>query len=110
MLEPAGDLGLQQEPRAAVGVVGALGLDLLQRHLALELGVERDRDLADAPLGMRPEDAEPHALGRGHAQRPGDMARFERPLLVVRQVDHAGQERVVVILLRRRPPHRAPRP
>src|SRR5438876_377107 len=29
MLEPAGDLRLQQEPRTAVGVIGALGLDLL---------------------------------------------------------------------------------
>ena len=35
MLEPAGDLGLQKEAGAALGVVGVAVLDLLERHLAI---------------------------------------------------------------------------
>ena len=64
MLEPAGDLGLEQEAGPAGGVVGPLGLELLQRHLAVQLGVERHGDLAQAPPGVRPEDREPRAGGR----------------------------------------------
>ena len=67
MLQPAGDLGLQQEPRAAVGVVGVPVLDLLERHLAVQLLVVGDEDLAQAAAGVRAEDAEPLARGGGHA-------------------------------------------
>ncbi len=59
VLEASGDLGLEQEAGAAVRVVGAFGSELLERDLAIQLGVEGHGDLAKAPLGMRPEDAEP---------------------------------------------------
>ncbi len=68
MLESAGDLGLEQEPIAAVGVVGAFGLDLLQGHLALKLGVEGHRDLADASLRVQAQHVKPHARGCGCAR------------------------------------------
>ena len=41
MLQPAGDLGLQQEPGAARGVVGVVVEDLLERHFPVQLAVER---------------------------------------------------------------------
>ena len=94
MLQPAGDLGFQQEPGAALGIVGALGFDLLQRHLALELGVERDRDLADAALGVGPEDPEADAFGGRAPERPFDP-RTGRPV-TGQEVERAGQERIVV--------------
>jgi hypothetical protein len=40
MLQPAGDLRLGDGPFAAGGVVGVLLEDLLQRHLAVQLGIE----------------------------------------------------------------------
>ena len=67
VLEPAGDLGLGDEPLPADGVVGVLLEDLLERHLAVQLAVERHEDGAQAALGMRPEDAEPLAVGGGRA-------------------------------------------
>ena len=45
----------------AVGVVGVAALDLLERHLAVELRVAGDEDLAQAAAGVRAEDAEPLA-------------------------------------------------
>ena len=69
MLQAAGDLGLEQEPGAADRVVGVAVEDLLQRHLAVQLGVEGDEDLAQAALGVGPEDAEPLAVGGGRADR-----------------------------------------
>ena len=36
------------EPLAAAGVVGVVVEDLLERHLAVQLGVERDEDRAQA--------------------------------------------------------------
>ena len=57
MLELAGDLGLLDEPGAAVRFVGVAVLDLLERDRAVELLVQRDRDLAQPALGMRAEDA-----------------------------------------------------
>ena len=41
--------------------------DLLQRHLAVQLGVEGDEDRAQAAPGVGPQDAEPLAVGRGGA-------------------------------------------
>ena len=70
MLEPAGDLGLQQEPGAAVGVVGALGLDLFEGDLALQLGVERDRDHPDASASVQVQDLEAVAHRAGSTQAP----------------------------------------
>ena len=79
VLQPAGDLGLQQEPRAAVGVVGVAVLDLLERDLAVQLLVVGHEDLAQAAAGVGPEDAEPLAGGVGvpieavGERREGDM-------------------------------------
>ena len=42
VLQAAGDLRLDQEPRAADGIVGMAVEDLLEGHLAVQLGVERD--------------------------------------------------------------------
>ena len=67
VLQPAGDLGLQQEPLAAGRVVGVRVEDLLEGHLAVQLGVQGDEDGAQAAAGMRPEDAEPLAVGGGRA-------------------------------------------
>ena len=54
MLEAAGDLGLEDKPAAADGVVGVRVEDLLERHLAVQLAVECHED------GPRP----PWAWGR----------------------------------------------
>ena len=51
MLQPAGDLGLDQETGAADRIVGVLHLDLLERDLAVKLGIDRHVDDADASLG-----------------------------------------------------------
>ncbi len=67
MLESAGDLGLEEESSAAVGVVGVEVEDLLECDLAVELGVERDEDGAESALGVGPEDAEPQPVGSGRA-------------------------------------------
>ena len=69
MLEAAGDLGLGQEPLPARCVVGVVVEYLLERHLAVKLGVERDKDGSQASAGMRPQHAEPDAVGAGCADR-----------------------------------------
>ena len=50
VLEAAGDLGLDQKAPAARGVVGMPVEDLLERDLAVQLGVERDEDAPRPPL------------------------------------------------------------
>ncbi len=67
MLQPAGDLGLEQEPLPAGRVVGVAVEDLLQRHLAIQLGIQGDEDGPQPAAGVRPEDAEPLAVGGGRA-------------------------------------------
>ena len=67
VLQAAGDLGLEQEAGAAGRVVGVAVEDLLERHLAVQLGVERHEDGAQAAAGVRPEDAEPLAVAGGRA-------------------------------------------
>src|SRR5580693_799826 len=64
MFQLAGDLGLLDKPGAAVRFVGVSVLDLLERDRAVELLVKRDRDLTEAPLGMRAEDTKPAANRR----------------------------------------------
>ncbi len=59
MLKPAGNFRLEQEPSAGGGMVGMVGLELLERHLAVELGVARDKDFSLSASGVRPQDAEP---------------------------------------------------
>ena len=49
VLQPAGDLGLEQEPLAADRVVGVVVEDLLERHLAIELGVEATKTAPRPP-------------------------------------------------------------
>ncbi len=65
MFEPAGDLGFQDEPRAAGGIVGVLVEDLLEGDLTIELGVERDEDRTQPAASMGPQHAEPLAVAGG---------------------------------------------
>src|SRR5262245_1737793 len=53
---------------------GQLAPDLLEGHLAVQLAVQRHEDGPQAAAGMRPEDAEPLALGGGRADRVGGGA------------------------------------
>jgi hypothetical protein len=64
MFKPPCDLGFEHEAGAAVGVVGALGSELLECDFAVELGVEGHRDLPQAPPGVRPKDRKPRAAVR----------------------------------------------
>ena len=65
MLQPAGDLGLEQETLAAHRVVGVTVQDLLERHLTVQLVIERHEDGARPPL----------ACGRRTRNRsPSDVA------------------------------------
>ena len=74
VLQPAGDLRLQQEPLAAGRVVGVRVEDLLEGHLAVQLGVQGHEDGAQAAAGVGPEDAEPLAVGGGRADGVGGGA------------------------------------
>ena len=66
MLEPAGDLGLEQESAAALRVIGVRVEDLLERDLAMQLAVESHEDGAEPAAGVRPQDAKSLAVaGRG---------------------------------------------
>src|SRR6516165_6313388 len=67
VLEPAGDLSLDEEPLAASGIVSVVIKELLQRHLAVELGVEGDEDRTQPPSGAGPQDAEPRPSAGGRA-------------------------------------------
>src|SRR2546430_1246864 len=73
VLQAAGDLGLEEEPGASVGVVGVLVEDLLEGNLAVQLGVERDEDQAQAAPRVVPQGAEPRAGGRGGGERLGRL-------------------------------------
>ena len=93
MLQPAGDLGLEQEPLAADRVVGVLVEDLLERDLAVQLGVERDEDGAQAAPGVRPQDAEPLAVGGGGADRRVTVRSRSPPASGRRPVASVASER-----------------
>ena len=69
MLQSPGDLGLGDEPLAADRVVGVLLEDLLQRHLAVQLGIEGHEHLAQPAARVRPQHAEPLAIAGGRADR-----------------------------------------
>ena len=71
VFKPASDLGLDEEPLAAGRVIGVMVEDLLQRHLAVQLGVQRQEDGPQAPLGVRPQDAEPLPVAGGAADGVG---------------------------------------
>ena len=62
MLQSAGDLGLQQEPPAAGGVVGVIVEDLLQRHLAMQLLIHGHEDGTESAPGVGAEDPKPLAI------------------------------------------------
>ena len=63
MLQPAGDLGFEQEAGATGGVVGVLLLDLLEGDLTVQLCIQRDRDQPEVAARMRPHDAIAGAFG-----------------------------------------------
>jgi hypothetical protein len=67
MLQPAGDLGLEQESLPAGGVVGVPLEDLLERHLAVQLAVQGHEDGPQAAPGVRAQEAEPLAVAGGRA-------------------------------------------
>src|SRR5262249_6663602 len=71
VLEPAGDLGLDQEPLAADRVVGVPVVDLLEGRLAVKLGVERNKHSAQSAACVWAEDAKPLAFGRDAADGIG---------------------------------------
>ena len=65
MLEPAGDLGFEQEPlRGSPGRRRGVE-DLLQGHFSVKLGVAAPRRQRRAAMGMRAKDTEPLAAGGG---------------------------------------------
>ena len=88
VLQPAGDLGLEQEPLAAGGVVGVVVEDLLERHLAVQLGVQRHEDGAQAAPGVGPQDAEPLAVAGGRAD---GVAGGAVDVAVVRRVEPGAE-------------------
>src|SRR5262249_25055362 len=53
VLERGGDLGLAEESEAAIGVVGAVVLKLLEGDLAVELLVASDVDLPERAAGVQ---------------------------------------------------------
>src|SRR5262249_47594614 len=76
VLQPPGDLRFQQEPRLADRVMGVVAPQLLQRDLAVQLGVQGQEDLAQPPARVGPDNAEPPVGGRRHARAiPGTAAR-----------------------------------
>jgi hypothetical protein len=50
-------------------VVGVPILDFLQRHLAVQFGITGHENLAEAPLGVRPQDMDAENGGGGRAGR-----------------------------------------
>ena len=81
MLQPAGDLRLQEKARTALRVVGVLALNLLQRHLAVQLLILGDKHFTQAASGMRPQDAitQSRACGLGGRRRSGRVRVIGRP-------------------------------
>jgi hypothetical protein len=69
MLQAAGDLGLDQESGPAHLVVGVVVEDLLERDLAVQLGVESHEDSAQAALSVGPEDSKPLAIAGRNPER-----------------------------------------
>ncbi len=62
VLEPTGDLGLEQKPLAADRIVGVLVEYLLDGDLAMQLAIERDEYRPQPAPGMRPKDPKPLAI------------------------------------------------
>ncbi len=64
MFQVARDLRLEQEPGSLVFPLGVLRLDDLERHLALELAVPRQPDLADSTASVLPDELKPFSRAR----------------------------------------------
>ena len=67
MLESSRDLRLQQEPRPALRMARVPVLNLLERHLAVQLGVFGHKHLAQAPSRMKLQDPKPRPRRAGCA-------------------------------------------
>jgi len=70
MLELAGDLGFQQETRAALRLSGVPRLDFLEGDVTVEFLVAGHEHLAQAALGVRTQDAK---TGEGTGGTAGDL-------------------------------------
>jgi hypothetical protein len=74
MFELAGDLGLQHEPGATVRIIGLSGLNFLEGHLAIQLGIHRHRDLSDPAASVGTEHMVPASVrgrrDKSNARRP----------------------------------------
>ncbi len=68
VFEPSRDLRLENKPRSAREIVGMAIQDLLERHLAIELGVQCDGHHPQAAPGMRTQ--QPEALSRRPYRAP----------------------------------------
>ena len=112
VLQPAGDLRLGQEPGAAAGFVGVVVEDLLERHLAVQLLVQRHEDSAQAAAGVGAEDAESLAVAGGGAEGVGGGA-FGVVVAVAVGAEDAADERRVDLRVAdggEAPPDRRPDP
>ncbi len=67
VLQPAGDLGLDQKPLTADRVVGVVVEDLLERHLAVQLAIQGHEHRAQPAARVRPQDAETLTVACGRA-------------------------------------------
>jgi hypothetical protein len=67
VLQAAGDLGLQHEPLAAGRIIGVIVEDLLEGHLTVQFGVQRDEDSTEAAAGVGAQHAESQPVGGGGA-------------------------------------------
>ena len=76
VLEPAGDLGLDNKSVAAGRVVRVAFEDLLESNLTVQLAIERHKHFAETTAGMLAQHAEPLAVGRRgpHRERGGTVS------------------------------------
>ncbi len=94
VFQPAGDLCLGQEPGATVRLVGVVVEDLLERHLAVQLLVDRHEDGAQAAAGVGPEDAVTLAVRRGSADGVSGGAFGVIVAIAIGAEDEADERRV----------------
>jgi hypothetical protein len=58
MFQAAGDLGLEEEPSAALRIVGVLVLDFLQGDLSMQFGIFGNEHFTQTAFGVTPKNAE----------------------------------------------------
>ncbi len=95
MLEPAGNLGLDQEAGATLGAVGVPELDLLESHLATELLIQSNEDLAQAPARVRAKRPVAHGsfgilTRRVDARHTRGRAEIDRGSFALTRLDRLG--------------------